>query len=90
MYKDYVSNRTVLDHENVRLPTNLRIAVLDDPQLMAGAPVGLQCIGSKLGDAQLLRDVEMIDRILNGEKAPIKRMKETNGTNTAVLLEKWT
>jgi amidase len=37
----------------------------DDPELMAGAPVALQLIGPRLGDEQLLRDVEMIDAVLN-------------------------
>lgn len=35
-----------------------------DPELMAGAPVALQFVGLRLGDEQLLRDVEQIDDIL--------------------------
>ena len=38
----------------------------DDPQLMAGAPVALQFIGTRLGDKQLLKDVELIDGVLHG------------------------
>lgn len=33
---------------------------------MAGAPVGLQIVGRKWGDEQLLTDVELIDSVLNG------------------------
>jgi len=33
---------------------------------MAGAPVALQLVGPRLGDAQLLKDAELIDRVLNG------------------------
>ncbi|CZR69322.1 related to fatty-acid amide hydrolase 1 [Phialocephala subalpina] len=36
-----------------------------DPQLMAGAPAALQIVGPKWGDAQLLKDVEVIDAVLN-------------------------
>jgi amidase len=39
---------------------------LYDAKLMDGAPVGLQIVGMKWGDAQLLRDSEIIDGILNG------------------------
>ncbi|KIV82211.1 hypothetical protein PV11_04338 [Exophiala sideris] len=35
-----------------------------DPELMAGSPVALQLVGSRLGDEQLLKDAELIDRIL--------------------------
>lgn len=35
-----------------------------DPELMAGAPIALQFVGLRLGDKQLLRDVERIDEIL--------------------------
>ena len=38
---------------------------VDDPELMKGAPVALQIVGPRLGDAQLLRDVELIDQVLN-------------------------
>jgi amidase len=40
---------------------------LDDPHLLAGAPVALQIVGPKYGDEQLLRDVEAIDLVLNGQ-----------------------
>ncbi len=39
---------------------------LDDPELMAGAPIALQLVGPRLGDEQLLKDVETIDAVLNG------------------------
>jgi Asp-tRNA(Asn)/Glu-tRNA(Gln) amidotransferase A subunit family amidase len=32
---------------------------------MAGAPAALQIVGPKWGDAQLLKDVEVLDAILN-------------------------
>lgn len=32
---------------------------------MAGAPVAIQLVGPRLGDEQLLQDVEDIDAILN-------------------------
>lgn len=32
---------------------------------MAGAPAALQIVGPKWGDAQLLKDVEVIDAVLN-------------------------
>lgn len=32
---------------------------------MAGAPASLQIVGPRLGDEQLLWDVEMIDEVLN-------------------------
>lgn len=35
-----------------------------DPELMAGAPIALQFVGPRLGDEQLLQDVELIDAIL--------------------------
>ncbi|KAK4938222.1 hypothetical protein LTR10_021295 [Elasticomyces elasticus] len=35
-----------------------------DPELMAGSPVALQLVGSRLGDEQLLKDAELIDKIL--------------------------
>ncbi|KEF54403.1 uncharacterized protein A1O9_09569 [Exophiala aquamarina CBS 119918] len=38
---------------------------LYDPELMAGAPVALQLVGPRLGDEQLLQDVEDIDAVLN-------------------------
>jgi amidase len=31
---------------------------------MAGAPVALQLVGPRLGDLQLLKDVELIDTLL--------------------------
>lgn len=34
---------------------------------MAGAPVALQVVGPRLGDEQLLKDVEMIDEVLNSK-----------------------
>ncbi|KAK6956981.1 hypothetical protein Daesc_002264 [Daldinia eschscholtzii] len=37
-----------------------------DPELFKGAPVALQLVGPRLGDKQLLKDVELIDGILNG------------------------
>lgn len=41
----------------------------DDPDLMNGAPVNLQLVAQRLCDEQLLRDVEIIDQVLNlGEK----------------------
>lgn len=42
----------------------------DDPKLMHGAPVNLQIVAQRLEDEQLLRDVEMIDRVLNEGKTP--------------------
>ncbi|KAH8690127.1 amidase [Talaromyces proteolyticus] len=35
-----------------------------DPVRMAGAPVAIQLVGPRLGDEQLLKDVEMIDTVL--------------------------
>ncbi|KAK5189683.1 hypothetical protein LTR99_006217 [Exophiala xenobiotica] len=40
------------------------VQALYDPQLMAGAPVALQLVGARLGDEQLLKDVELIDAVL--------------------------
>ncbi|KAI1095591.1 amidase [Rostrohypoxylon terebratum] len=37
-----------------------------DPELFRGAPVALQIVGPRLGDKQLLKDVELLDSILNG------------------------
>ncbi|XDG05730.1 hypothetical protein ABKA04_005345 [Annulohypoxylon sp. FPYF3050] len=37
-----------------------------NPELFKGAPVALQIVGPRLGDKQLLKDVEMLDSILNG------------------------
>ncbi|KAI1455018.1 amidase [Annulohypoxylon moriforme] len=37
-----------------------------DPELFKGAPVALQIVGPRLGDKQLLKDVELLDSILNG------------------------
>lgn len=37
-----------------------------DPELFMGAPVALQLVGPRLGDQQLLYDVELIDGVLNG------------------------
>lgn len=37
----------------------------DDPEVVAGAPIGLQIVGPRFGDAQLLHDVEALDSILN-------------------------
>ncbi|KAK6076795.1 fatty-acid amide hydrolase (amidase) [Seiridium cupressi] len=37
-----------------------------DPELFKGAPVALQVVGPRLGDAQLLKDAELIDSVLNG------------------------
>ncbi|KAI0382137.1 amidase [Hypomontagnella monticulosa] len=37
-----------------------------DPELMKGAPVALQIVGSRLGDQQLLKDAELLDSVLNG------------------------
>ncbi|KAI9746634.1 MAG: hypothetical protein M1818_000348 [Claussenomyces sp. TS43310] len=42
------------------------VQALYDPKLMAGAPVCLQIVGSRLRDEQLLEDVKMIDGVLNG------------------------
>ncbi|KAI1801954.1 amidase [Daldinia bambusicola] len=36
-----------------------------DPELFKSAPVALQLVGPRLGDKQLLKDVELIDSILN-------------------------
>ncbi|KAE8454203.1 hypothetical protein EG329_005128 [Mollisiaceae sp. DMI_Dod_QoI] len=36
-----------------------------EPELIAGAPAALQIVGPKWGDAQLLKDVEVIDAVLN-------------------------
>lgn len=41
--------------------------LLDDPALFKGAPVAVQIVGPRLGDAQLLRDTELIDTVLNAE-----------------------
>lgn len=41
-----------------------------DPKLMHGAPVNLQIVAQRLEDEQLLKDVEMIDRVLNEGKTP--------------------
>ncbi|EHY59904.1 hypothetical protein HRR83_009286 [Exophiala dermatitidis] len=41
-----------------------KIQSLYDPQLMAGAPVALQLVGPRLGDEQLLNDVQTIETIL--------------------------
>ncbi|KIX03615.1 uncharacterized protein Z518_07168 [Rhinocladiella mackenziei CBS 650.93] len=41
------------------------VQALYDPGLMAGAPVALQLVGPRLGDEQLLKDVETIDAVLN-------------------------
>ncbi|RDW92240.1 hypothetical protein BP5796_01634 [Coleophoma crateriformis] len=43
------------------------IHALYDPQLMAGAPICLQLVGPRLGDEQLLKDVELIDSIINAK-----------------------
>ncbi len=40
---------------------------LDDPELFAGAPAALQIVGPKWGDEQLLKDVEIIDLVLNSK-----------------------
>ncbi|KAI0120481.1 amidase [Hypoxylon sp. NC0597] len=37
-----------------------------DPELFKGAPVALQIVGPRLGDKQLLKDVELLDSVLNG------------------------
>ncbi|KAI0133914.1 amidase [Xylariales sp. AK1849] len=39
-----------------------------EPELVRGAPVALQIVGPRLGDAQLLKDAEVIDGVLNGSK----------------------
>ncbi|KAJ9137935.1 Amidase [Pleurostoma richardsiae] len=39
-----------------------------DPELLHGAPVALQVVGSRLGDQQLLKDVELLDSIFCGGK----------------------
>ncbi|KAH8671430.1 amidase [Xylariales sp. PMI_506] len=36
-----------------------------DPDLFKGAPVALQIVGPRLGDAQLLKDAELLDSVLN-------------------------
>jgi len=41
------------------------VQAMYDPILMAGAPVCLQIVGPRLSDEQLLKDVEMLDAILN-------------------------
>lgn len=38
--------------------------VVDDAHRMAGAPVAVQLVGPRLGDEQLLKDVELIDSVL--------------------------
>ncbi|KAF7534679.1 hypothetical protein G7054_g5993 [Neopestalotiopsis clavispora] len=38
-----------------------------DPELFMEAPVALQIVGPRLGDAQLLKDAELIDSVLNGK-----------------------
>ncbi|ETS81644.1 hypothetical protein PFICI_06646 [Pestalotiopsis fici W106-1] len=40
---------------------------LYDPELFKGAPVALQIVGPRLGDAQLLKDAELVDSVLNGK-----------------------
>lgn len=35
----------------------------DDSKLLAGAPIGLQIVGPKYSDAQLLHDVETLDAV---------------------------
>ncbi|KAI1078091.1 amidase [Whalleya microplaca] len=39
-----------------------------DPELFKGAPVALQIAGPRLGDKQLLYDVELLDSVLNGTR----------------------
>lgn len=39
----------------------------DDPVLFKGAPVAVQIVGPRLGDAQLLQDAELIDTVLNAK-----------------------
>ncbi|ORY54953.1 amidase [Pseudomassariella vexata] len=39
-----------------------------DPAIYKGAPIAVQIVGPRLGDQQLLKDVEMIDAVLNGNK----------------------
>ncbi len=43
--------------------------MLDDPELLAGAPAALQIVAPKWGDEQLLKDAETIDLVLNGGPA---------------------
>ena len=40
-------------------------ALLDDPEMLKGAPVALQLVGRKWKDAQLLSDVECIQKALH-------------------------
>ena len=44
-----------------------QIQALYDPETMAGAPVALQFVAPRLEDAALLRDVEILDQLLNNE-----------------------
>lgn len=39
---------------------------IDDRHLVTGAPVALQLVGPRLGDRQLLKDAELLDKVLNG------------------------
>lgn len=41
--------------------------MIDDPELMHGAPVAIQIVGSRLEDQQLLAHAELLDSILNGQ-----------------------
>ncbi|KAI1874129.1 uncharacterized protein JN550_002708 [Neoarthrinium moseri] len=36
-----------------------------DPELFKGAPIALQIVGPRLADAQLLKDADMIDKVIN-------------------------
>jgi amidase len=51
--------------ESLYLLINHQLNEADDPKVFAGAPVALQIVGPRLGDEQLLADVETIDAILN-------------------------
>ncbi|KAL1882488.1 hypothetical protein Plec18167_002904 [Paecilomyces lecythidis] len=44
---------------------NRKVQALYGPELMAGAPVALQFVGPRLGDRQLLKDAELLDKVLN-------------------------
>ena len=48
-------------------PSTPSLTQADYPKMMAGAPVLLQFVGTRLGDEQLLKDIDAIDAVLNGE-----------------------
>lgn len=53
------------EYFNSGLHLTAELTKVDDPELLKGAPIALQIVGPRLGDAQLLRDVDLIDQVLN-------------------------